>query len=551
MSKKFLNLITYVDASGNDQIIDLQTSVSPNTVPLRDENGVFEVGDVGSNDDNSYVINKKYITDKLDDLDSSSSSDTFVFGVHQTNGKITTDKGPLDDHDGVLLTGNIKQDVYGEKIFGGNVTFTNGATYSSSIDDNSSDLLLINKKYTDKKLGVLSLDDSASVSSFDNVGNFVRAAIAKSGQASLDGYLRLSTSQGESDQTLSQPAIFEGDNSFDSSVEFYRMLRSSEPSKPNDVINYSFYLEATMGKDNLMLAKVESSTGGSYTIGVKKSPGLNKINWGDGSIEYIDSANSYEHVYVDGSAHYEMFYGVESIASDAFREQSCLKEITIPDGVTSIGSSAFNFCSGLTSVTIGNGVKNIVSYAFNGCSRLTSVYYMGDIAGWCGISFSDITSNPLYYAHNLYISNELVTNLVIPDTVKEIKAYVFSYYSGLTSVIIPDSVTSIGSNAFYVCDALTSVTIGNGMTSIGSNAFRFCSSLTSITIPDSVTSIGERAFEYCSRLTSVTATRPTPATLGTDAFSNTASDFKIHVPSNLVLTYQSAWSAYSDKIVAI
>ena len=52
-------------------------------------------------------------------------------------------------------------------------------------------------------------------------------------------------------------------------------------------------------------------------------------------------------------------------------------------------------------------------------------------------------SNPLYYAHNLYLNNQLVTNLVIPESVTSIGAYVFTGCSGLTSVTIGNNVTSI------------------------------------------------------------------------------------------------------------
>ena len=77
-------------------------------------------------------------------------------------------------------------------------------------------------------------------------------------------------------------------------------------------------------------------------------------------------------------------------------------------------------------------------------------------------------------------------------------------YEMLTSVVIPDSVTSIGEDAFYNCSSLTSVVISDGVTSIGEYAFYNCSSLTSVVIPNSVTTIGRRVFFYCRGLTSVT-----------------------------------------------
>ena len=70
----------------------------------------------------------------------------------------------------------------------------------------------------------------------------------------------------------------------------------------------------------------------------------------------------------------------------------------------------------------------------------------------------------------------------------------------ITHVVIPDSVTSIGDNAFDNCSALKSVVMGDGVTSIGNYAFSNCSALKSLEIPDSVTSIGSGAFASCSKL---------------------------------------------------
>ena len=176
----------------------------------------------------------------------------------------------------------------------------------------------------------------------------------------------------------------------------------------------------------------------------------------------------------------------------------CRKNVTnatIPNYITRIGWHAFAKCSSLTLVTISSRINSIEGGAFDGCDALTKTNYLGDIAGWCAIKFGDISANPISNSHNLYINDQEIRDLVIPNTVDSIHNYAFKDCSSLTSVSIGNSVTSIGDYAFYGCSFLTSVTIGNSLTSIGKNAFFNCSSLTSINLPESVTNIWYGAFD--------------------------------------------------------
>ena len=124
-------------------------------------------------------------------------------------------------------------------------------------------------------------------------------------------------------------------------------------------------------------------------------------------------------------------------------------------------------------------VTSIGDYAFYYCDALEDVY-INSLESWCNIDF-ETWANPLNYADNLYLNGELVEELVIPDSVTEIKNETFVGCGSITSVTIGDSVTSIGYFAFQNCINLTSVTIGRNVTNIEGYAFAYCSNLWSIT----------------------------------------------------------------------
>ena len=164
---------------------------------------------------------------------------------------------------------------------------------------------------------------------------------------------------------------------------------------------------------------------------------------------------------------------VTSIPRKMFNELGNLTSVVIPEGVTTIGEDAFRNCSSLSTITMPESIAEIGINAFVGCSSLNSVY-ISDIESWCKIKFSDVFANPFCGAIELYINNELVTEITIPEGVTELGNYVFYGCNNLTSIRIPESVTEIGSCVFNSCTSLTSIDIPKSVTKIGSGVFGNC-----------------------------------------------------------------------------
>lgn len=195
-------------------------------------------------------------------------------------------------------------------------------------------------------------------------------------------------------------------------------------------------------------------------------------------------------------------------AISPFRDNTNIKNVIIENGITSIGERAFYGCSGITSVTIGKDVIESGDAAFEDCTELKDVY-ITDVGQWCMINFEvlhhDIaeakiyyySSNPMYYAENLYVNGELLTELNIPEDVAGVRSRAFYGYDKLTKVNVSDSVTSIGDYAFSDCTGIENVNLGNGIQGIGRRAFYNCSGITSITVPESVTYMANESFTGC------------------------------------------------------
>lgn len=191
-------------------------------------------------------------------------------------------------------------------------------------------------------------------------------------------------------------------------------------------------------------------------------------------------------------------YKVTEIDTYAFMGCSELTAVELPNGLITIGFGAFDGCTGLTIINIPSTVTTIKKWAFRDCPGLTKVC-ITDIGTWCEIEFEDY-GNPLYYAHHLYIGDEEITDLIIPNNVTTICDRAFNGFSSLKSVELGSGIVSIGKYAFAWCTSLTSIFISENVKELGSCAFFECGSLADIAISGNIEKINVSSFEKCNSL---------------------------------------------------
>lgn len=139
---------------------------------------------------------------------------------------------------------------------------------------------------------------------------------------------------------------------------------------------------------------------------------------------------------------------VVAIGAEAFKNNTKITGIEIPDTVTSIGDGAFDGCTFLSSLKMSPYITHIGSYAFAGCDALASVTLPENL-----ISIAD---------HAFYSSG--ITELVIPEKVTSVGGYAFAYCTDLSYLRIDASITEVGESIFYYDYNLHTACIGEQVT---------------------------------------------------------------------------------------
>ena len=122
----------------------------------------------------------------------------------------------------------------------------------------------------------------------------------------------------------------------------------------------------------------------------------------------------------------------------------------------------------------------------------------------------------------------------LPDSLKRVGGWSFSYCSALQKVHLPGSVIDIGEHAFLGCQSLKLVTLSEGLTCIPKGLFSECESLESVELPLALTAIGDNAFSNCSSLASINLNALEELTiLGKGAFDSCVSLRALDLPPYL------------------
>ena len=152
--------------------------------------------------------------------------------------------------------------------------------------------------------------------------------------------------------------------------------------------------------------------------------------------------------------------------------------------VTGIGENAFEGNQMITKVVLPDTIENIGRYAFKSCTNLTKINIPVFVRNIGRSAFEDCERLETleYNAANCYI-----------DAIK---------YLAPWGTIIDDNVESV-IPLFEGCSNLSTVVIGDEVTFIPECLFYECRGIKSITIPESVSHIGFGAFWGCDNLTAL------------------------------------------------
>ncbi|MEA4822040.1 MAG: leucine-rich repeat protein [Erysipelotrichales bacterium] len=176
-----------------------------------------------------------------------------------------------------------------------------------------------------------------------------------------------------------------------------------------------------------------------------------------------------EKITVDG-----VEYDVKGLGIYAFRRNTTITSVTIPDIITEIPKQTFEGCTNLTTVNFPSTLTMIGNAAFKDCPKLT--------------------------------------NVELPKGLKHIDDAAFMNCTSITSIEFPENILRLGHSSFQNT-GLVEVTIPNSVIALTHDLFNGCKNLEMAILPNALISVGARMFENTPKLKSIHVMSSRDATL--------------------------------------
>ena len=215
---------------------------------------------------------------------------------------------------------------------------------------------------------------------------------------------------------------------------------------------------------------------------------------------------------------------VTAIANNAFKDNTQLKSIKLPDTINDIGTSAFQN-TGLVSFDVPKNVTTINRNTFADCINLEKINLSDNISYIYLSAFENTKVDPcslvkgdMIFSYNGILYNAMdgefsvlgidsgekkliKDNVIIPDNfngfpvTRIIDMAFYKDSNGIKSFTLPDSIYDIGESAFFGITTLESINIPKNVSVIQKETFRKCSNLSDVKFHDDIETIDITAFE--------------------------------------------------------
>lgn len=267
---------------------------------------------------------------------------------------------------------------------------------------------------------------------------------------------------------------------------------------------------------------------------------------------------------------------VVGIAKEAFKDQSAMTALWIPDSVTSFGENVLLGCSSLYALR--TPLPEDEKLCYLGYLFGAETYEKNNVKDLRNLDFLILGGNRAALpAFSLYDCNDLVA-VVLPESIKTLEKYSL-YRCESLKYLNAQGLSKLDSFAMAYCSSITELTFGAGLTEIALGALESCSALQSLTVPfigggientdylgyvfgasapkfskgfyptdlrhvkvlDGCTSVGNYAFYECASLCTVSLPEGVTS-IGLRAFSGCLWLEEINLPDTVLTVGESAFA---------